>query len=81
MSLETYEKNARRSRFVIFVVPGDEVENKVEESLKHFGKKKFRIFLLKSYGDLMEPIKYVSAFTMQIVSHFYYFKYYFKMFL
>lgn len=43
--VKNYEKNARLGRFVVFVVPDKEVENKVKDCLKNIGKK-YRIFLL-----------------------------------
>ncbi len=44
--VRNYEKNAKLGRFVIFVVPDEEVENKIEECLKNFGKKKFSVYIL-----------------------------------
>ena len=41
--VKNYEKNARLGRFVVFVVPDEEVENKIRECLKNVGKR-FRIF-------------------------------------
>jgi hypothetical protein len=46
--VRNYEKNARLGRFVVFVVPDEEVENKVKECLKNVGKR-FRIFRIKPY--------------------------------
>jgi len=37
--VKNYEKNARLGRFVIFVVPNKEIENKVKECLKNVGKR------------------------------------------
>jgi len=46
--VKNYEKNARLGRFVVFVVPDEEVENRVKECLKNIGKR-FRIFRIKPY--------------------------------
>jgi hypothetical protein len=43
--VKNYKKNARLGRFVVFVVPDEDVENKVKECLKDVGEK-YRIFLL-----------------------------------
>jgi len=43
--VRNYQKNARLGRFVVFVVPDEEVENKVKECLKNVGKK-FKIYNL-----------------------------------
>ena len=43
--VKNYEKNAKLNRFVIFVVPDDEVENKVNDCLKGVGKK-YRVYKL-----------------------------------
>jgi len=44
------EKNAKLGRFVIFVVPDEEVENKVKECLKSAGKK-YSIYKLKLHKE------------------------------
>jgi hypothetical protein len=41
--IKNYEKNVKQGRFVIFVVPDEEVENKINENLKNVGKR-FRIY-------------------------------------
>lgn len=43
--VKNYEKNAKLGRFVIFIVPDEEVKSKVKENLKNVGKR-FRIFVL-----------------------------------
>ena len=45
--VRNYKKNARLGRFVVFVVPDGEVENKVKECLKGVGKK-FRVYKIIS---------------------------------
>lgn len=44
--VKNYEKNARLGRFVIFVVPDEDVENKLRECLKKVEKKRYRIYKL-----------------------------------
>lgn len=46
--VKNYEKNAKLGRFVIFVVPDEEVENKVKNFLEKVGKH-FRIFRINPY--------------------------------
>jgi DNA helicase HerA-like ATPase/DNA-binding PadR family transcriptional regulator len=46
--IKNYDKNAKHGRFVIFIVPDGEVENKVKDCLKNIGKK-FRIFRINPY--------------------------------
>ena len=43
--VKNYEKNAKLRRFVIFVVPDKEVDNKVREYLKNIGKN-YEVFVL-----------------------------------
>jgi len=43
--VRNYKKNAKVGRFVVFVVPDDEVESKVKDSLKNVGKG-FRIYTI-----------------------------------
>ena len=45
--VNNYEKNARIGRFVVFVVPDEEVENKVKECLKNVGKQ-YRTYRISS---------------------------------
>ena len=42
--IKNYEKNVKQGRFVVFIVPNDEVESKVKESLKNVGKKGYRTY-------------------------------------
>lgn len=41
-----YEKNARKGKFVVFVVPDEMVERKVSACLEQSGMKRYRIFLI-----------------------------------
>jgi hypothetical protein len=46
--INNYEKNIKRGRLVIFIVPDKDVENKVNEYLKNVGKR-YRIFRINPY--------------------------------
>ena len=46
--IKNYEKNIKLGRFVVFVVPDEEVENKVKECLKNVGKR-YRFFRINPY--------------------------------
>ncbi len=44
--VKNYEKNIKQGRFVVFVVPDEEIEKKVKECLEKFGKKRFSVYIL-----------------------------------
>lgn len=44
--IKNYKKNAELRRFVIFIVPDEDVENVIRKCLKNIGKNKYRIYKL-----------------------------------
>ncbi len=44
--VKNYQKNARLGRFVVFVVPDEEVENRIKDCLRNVGKK-YQIFRME----------------------------------
>lgn len=44
--VKNYEKNVKQGRFVIFIVPDEEIEKKIKSILKNVRKKKFRVYIL-----------------------------------